>query len=32
MGINQDNQFETNLNKERHITVDYFHEFYGGNL
>ena len=29
MGINQDNQFDTILNKERHITVDYSHEFDG---
>ena len=32
MGINQDNQFDTILNKEKHITVDYIHEFDGGNL
>ena len=32
MGINQDNQFDTILNKEKHITVDYSHEFDGGNL
>ncbi|MCP8716841.1 MAG: hypothetical protein M5E90_05410, partial [Asgard group archaeon] len=32
MGINQDNQFDTILNKERHITVDYIHQFDGGNL
>ena len=32
MGINQDNQFDTILIKERHITVDYIHQFDGGNL
>ena len=32
MGINQDNQFDTILNKERHITLDYSHQFDGGNL
>ena len=28
MGINQENQFDTILNKERNITVDYIHEFW----
>ena len=32
MGINQDNQFDTILNKERHITLVYIHQFDGGNL
>ena len=32
MGINQDNQFDIILNKERYITVDYIHQFDGGNL
>ena len=32
MGINQDNLFDRILNKERHITVGYIHEFDGGNL
>ena len=32
MGINQENQFDTILNKERQITVDYIHQFDGGNL
>ena len=32
MGINQDNQIDIILNKERYITVDYIHQFDGGNL
>ena len=32
MGINQDNQFDTILNKERRITVVSIHLFDGGNL
>ena len=32
MGINQDNLFDTILNTERHITVDYIHEFDGGSF
>ena len=32
MGINQENLFDRIMNKERHITVDHFHEFDGGNL
>ena len=32
MGINQDNQFDTILNRGRHVTVGYIHKFDGGNL
>ena len=32
MGINQDIQFDTILIKERHISVDYVHEFDGGSF
>ena len=32
MGINQNSQFDTILQRERNITVDYIHQFDGGTL